>query len=181
MSFQQYDFKFDPYIELEISYGAIDSEIKKAYRDLAKKYHPDRSGGSQERFQRISEAYEILSDVRLKTQFDAEREKKLWNSNAAPNYENEALFNGLKHAAQFVANQFFSDKQNSYTTDIPPIIEDNVDITTTRGSFGVSITVNIKRRSFKRIQKAIDSGEVSREDVAEYLGDVVADRFLSGL
>ncbi len=54
---------FDKYYRvLEIPIGASDQEIKKAYRSMAKKYHPDRSHtvGTREQFIRINEAYEIL-------------------------------------------------------------------------------------------------------------------------
>lgn len=64
--------KKDYYEILGVSQDAPREEIKKAYRRLAKKYHPDisKDGGSAEKFKEISEAYEILSDPQKRAQYD---------------------------------------------------------------------------------------------------------------
>ncbi len=64
----------DPYEVLGVSKGASDAEIKKAFRALAKKYHPDTKGGDEsakKRFQEISAAYDILGDKDKRRKFDA--------------------------------------------------------------------------------------------------------------
>lgn len=60
----------DYYELLGVSKGASDDEIKKAYRKLAHKYHPDKSGGDEAKFKEISEAYQVLSDKTKRQQYD---------------------------------------------------------------------------------------------------------------
>lgn len=61
----------DPYKILEVPRSASDDEIKKAYRKLSKKYHPDNSQtGDEEKFKEINNAYEILSDKNKRAEFD---------------------------------------------------------------------------------------------------------------
>jgi curved DNA-binding protein len=65
--------KFKDYYEtLGIERGASEEEIKKAYRRLARQYHPDisREEGAEERFKAISEAYQTLSDPEKRLAYD---------------------------------------------------------------------------------------------------------------
>jgi molecular chaperone DnaJ len=65
--------KKDYYEMLGVSRNASEEEIKKSYRKLAKKYHPDFNKGSkqaEEKFKEISEAYYILSDKTKRAQYD---------------------------------------------------------------------------------------------------------------
>jgi molecular chaperone DnaJ len=60
----------DYYDILGISKGASDDEIKRSYRKLAQKYHPDKSGGDEAKFKEINQAYEVLSDKKKRSQYD---------------------------------------------------------------------------------------------------------------
>ncbi|MDG2349036.1 MAG: molecular chaperone DnaJ [Gammaproteobacteria bacterium] len=60
----------DYYATLEVQKDASQSEIKRAYRRLASKYHPDKSDGNADKFKEISEAYQILSDENKRAQYD---------------------------------------------------------------------------------------------------------------
>lgn len=63
----------DYYEILGVKKAATEAELKKAYRDLAKKYHPDKNKGNKDaenRFKEISEAYAVLSDSEKRSQYD---------------------------------------------------------------------------------------------------------------
>jgi len=65
--------KRDCYEILEVSRTATEAEIKKAYRRMAMKYHPDRNpdnADAEEHFKEAKEAYEILSDARKRAAYD---------------------------------------------------------------------------------------------------------------
>ncbi len=64
--------KRDYYEVLGVPKGASKDQIKKAYRELALKYHPDRNSGkdAEEKFKEISEAYAVLSDDAKREQYD---------------------------------------------------------------------------------------------------------------
>ena len=62
--------KRDYYEVLGISKDASADEIKKAFRKLAVKYHPDKEGGDEAKFKEASEAYEVLKDTTKRQRYD---------------------------------------------------------------------------------------------------------------
>ena len=65
--------KRDYYEVLGVDKNASEAEIKRAYRKVAKKYHPDMNPGdkeAEEKFKEAAEAYEVLSDPEKKSQYD---------------------------------------------------------------------------------------------------------------
>ena len=69
----------DYYKVLEVAENADISEIKKKYRKLVMKYHPDRNSGSEEnvkKFREITEAYEILGNEKKRKEYDYKRKNR---------------------------------------------------------------------------------------------------------
>lgn len=62
--------KRDYYEVLGVGKNASDDEIKKAFRRLAIKYHPDKEGGDESKFREINEAYEVLKDSSKRQRYD---------------------------------------------------------------------------------------------------------------
>src|SRR3990167_7655257 len=60
----------DYYKILEVDKSATKEEIKKAYRKLAHKHHPDKKGGDEKKFKDINEAYQVLSSDTKRAQYD---------------------------------------------------------------------------------------------------------------
>jgi DnaJ-class molecular chaperone len=83
----------DPYSVLGVAKSASEAEIKKAFRQLAKKYHPDTKGGdkdAQRKFQEISAAYEIVGDKEKRAKFD----RGEIDANGNPRYEAQGFQGG---------------------------------------------------------------------------------------
>jgi len=97
----------DYYEVLGVKKGASVDEIKKAYRKLAVKYHPDKNQGdkqAEERFKEINEAYAVLSDPKKKEEFD-----RFGSNNFHQRYSQEDIFRGFNVDDMFRGQGFGTD------------------------------------------------------------------------
>eukprot|EP00918_Siedleckia_nematoides_P069954 GHVU01152495.1.p1 GENE.GHVU01152495.1~~GHVU01152495.1.p1 ORF type:complete len:227 (-),score=29.57 GHVU01152495.1:450-1130(-) len=89
------------YKVLGINRNATDSEIKKSYRKLALRWHPDKNPENKEeaekRFKEISEAYEVLSDKDKRQVYDRYGKEGLVQGNSQPNFDFGGFDSGFSH------------------------------------------------------------------------------------
>ena len=94
----------DPYNILGVDKSSSADDIKKAYRKLAKKYHPDTTNGNEEKFKEAADAYETLGNTQKKAQYDQMQSNPF--SNFGGGDFNESMFEDL------IRNQNFSGAFN---------------------------------------------------------------------
>jgi DnaJ-class molecular chaperone len=162
----------DPYLELEVSFDATDEEIKSQYRALAMIHHPDK-GGDEEKFKRIKEAYEILSDpIRRKAyELSGNAETNLQIRNAA-----------LDHIAQMMGQivpQFNSEADDLFAImreEVIKIRQSMLENTNTCVGFIANlqkVMIRVNARHDKQnvmidiLQKQIDFRNREHEDFAQ--------------
>lgn len=105
------------YALLDVPEDASDAEIKRAYRDAAKKYHPDLNPDAEPgRFARVSEAHEVLSDGSKRAAYDAAlRAERDAASTDASNKTGFRGFGGFEtYANDFRAGRTNGDYQQKY-------------------------------------------------------------------
>ena len=73
MAAQREWFDTDYYKVLGVSPEATEKELTRAYRKLAKQYHPDANPGSEDKFKQISGAYDVLGDPEKRKEYDEVR------------------------------------------------------------------------------------------------------------
>ncbi len=101
--------KQDYYETLGVSRDASQEDIKKAFRSLARKYHPDVNDdpGAEERFKGINEAYRILSDEEARAQYDQFGHAAFENGGAGQGFGGFGGFGGFDDLGDIFADMFF--------------------------------------------------------------------------
>lgn len=103
---------------LEVSEIANPDEIKKAYRKLSLKYHPDRNGGNlehSEKFKKINMAYEVLSDSEKKNEYDNVTnnfQNHIFSGNDINELFNNLFFGGIGRGCGIGGVQFMNGVSN---------------------------------------------------------------------
>lgn len=112
----------DYYEILGVPENADEETIKKAFRELAKKYHPDKPGGDAEKFKKIVEAYRVLSDKKLRADYDQRRRLQT------------TFTFGFDDLSEYLRKQFFGE-------DIFDLFRDVFDIFETEKGYSQSTVV----------------------------------------
>ena len=150
--------KRDYYEVLGINKGADEASIKKAYRTMAKKYHPDMNPGDKEaeaKFKEVNEAYEVLSDPEKKSRYDQFGHAGV-DPSAAGGAGGYGGFSGFGDMGDIFESFFGGGFSSSARSNAPrqgSDIEIEASITFEEAAFGVK-----KELSFKRIEVCADCG-----------------------
>ena len=124
---------------LGVNKNATQDDIKKAYRNLSKKYHPDKNGGDDSKFKEINEAYDTLGDETKRSQYDN------------PNPFGSG-FGGFPGGFTWSWNNMRQMPQN---------IEVHVEISMTEAYYGCNRNIRIGSKSFNiDIPKGVTTGKV---------------------
>jgi DnaJ-class molecular chaperone len=132
----------DYYKELGIDKNASMEDIKKAYRKLSLKYHPDKIGGDIDKFKKINEAYQVLSNPQSRKKYDNQRNTPFVrtshqgfpagvhiNTNGIPEEILQMFFNRQQQAQKprpIVKTISITMEQAFFGTSLPVIIERTV-------------------------------------------------------
>lgn len=87
--------KRDYYEVLGVAKGASADEIKKAFRRAAVQHHPDKEGGSEEKFKEINEAYDVLKDAQKRQRYDQFGHAGVGGSSGGSGYAGGNPFEGF--------------------------------------------------------------------------------------
>jgi DnaJ-class molecular chaperone len=128
------------YDVLGVNKNASQDDIKKAYRNLSKKYHPDRNGGDESKFKELNEAYDILGDESKRKQYDNPNPFSGFGSNGSG----------------------FTWSWNSHNSrPMPQNIEVHIEISLTEAYYGCNRNIRVGSKNFNiDIPKGVTTGKV---------------------
>jgi|TARA_R110000764_G_scaffold29147_2_gene68432 curved DNA-binding protein len=145
----------DPYKELGVDKAASPDVIKKAYRNLAKEYHPDTAKGNEEKFKEIADAYETLSNPQKKANYDQRQNNPFGNASFGGDFS-ESMFEDLLKNQNFAGafNQRYGYSTQGRNT------QGTLQISLSDAYYGVSRDVGIGMKTIKvNIPAGIKSGQ----------------------
>lgn len=143
----------DFYEILGIPSTASEDEIKRAYRKLAQKYHPDRNKGdktSESRFKEINAAYEVLSDKQKRQQYDQFGSSSFENGGrGSPGFDFNSGFSGFGDSFSDIFETFFGGGSAGRRTHTQEIRGDDremtMSITFEEAAFGAEKEIKLTR------------------------------------
>ena len=171
---------------LGVSKNATTEQIKKEFRKLSLKYHPDKPNGDEEKFKEINEAYQTLSNDEKRRQYDNKNPGNYFNRNNRggfnhPMYSSGGGFNGYPMNDMFSSMfnhgnfpfHFSNDMNNNANIKIfrngvevnnkniiPETINTNIKITMKQSYEGVSIPLDISRTIIRNQEKTKENESI---------------------
>ena len=144
----------DPYKALGVDKAASPDVIKKAYRNLAKEYHPDKQKGNEEKFKEVADAYDTLNNPQKKAQYD-QRQRSPFGGGFSEGFS-ESMFEDL------LKNQNFSGAFNQrygYSTQ-GQNTQGRLQISLTDAYYGITRDIGIGMKTIKvNIPAGIKNGQ----------------------
>ena len=144
----------DPYKELGVDKAASPDVIKKAYRNLAKEYHPDKQKGNEEKFKEVADAYDTLNNPQKKA-YDQRQNNPFGNASFGGDFS-ESMFEDLLKNQNFAGafNQRYGYSTQGRNT------QGTLQISLSDAYYGVSRDVGIGMKTIKvNIPAGIKSGQ----------------------
>jgi len=146
----------DYYKILGVDRNATQEEIKRAFRRLALKYHPDRnkSPDAEEKFKEISEAYAVLSDPEKRRQYDMYGYEGIQTRYTPEDIFNRTIFRDIFTEFGFdfedLFNRFFRDFTVTFQRGAPTPergrdIETEIEVTLEQAAYGAEVEINVPR------------------------------------
>lgn len=163
------------YEDLGVSSSASMEEIKKAYRKLSLKYHPDKPSGSADKFKKINEAYQVLSNPTTKKQYDMRQQAHQGHQGHSffqtagngphrgqPGYGNFGSvhvrnFGNMHEFPDDILNMMFQQHQRAQRAQKPPPIVKDMHITLEQAYQGISMPITIERILSTEAQKQTET------------------------
>ncbi len=155
------DNKRDYYEILGVQKGASEDEIKKAYRSLAKKYHPDMNPGNAEaevKFKEVNEAYAVLSDSEKRSKYDRFGHDAFDPASGGGGFGGFGGFGGADFDFGDIFSSFFGGGSTSSRSRANMPIEGDDVIARTTISFEEAAFGCKKEITFARIENCSDCG-----------------------
>ena len=153
----------DYYDILGVGKNATDDEIKKAYRGLAKKYHPDisKEPNAEEKFKEVQKAYDCLSDPQKRSNYD-----QFGSEEANPFGQGGAGFGGFGGFEDIFSSFFGGGRTQRRNPNAPQKGKDlrtSITLTFEEAAFGVKKEINLHR--YEQCTMCAGTGAHSKNDI----------------
>ena len=160
----------DYYSTLGVNKNASDDEIKSAYRQMAKKYHPDlnKTPEAAEKFKEINEAYSVLSDKQKRANYDqygsADGPQGFGGGSGFSGFGGEGGFGGFEDIFNIFSNFGSRGRSQAQAREEGDDINEKITISFVEAAFGVEKEISINRK-----ERCKDCGGTGARSNSDYV------------